>query len=325
MKKKMILLVMVLIATIVMAGCMQMVVDINIHEDMSADISTRVGIATEYYDMVGGDEAFGEMDNMEADGFKSQPYEADGFKGIEISGSVSDITKPNEALSTVSSDTFITVEEKNGKTYVTMDLPMSDLNESFEGGTGGSLEEFAQYGNPDMRIVVTFPYDVTEHNASSVSGKTLTWNLLEVKDGSLHAVVEVPKKGGSLVKGLILAVVVLAIIAITIIVLSKMNKNKKKAASTATFEPNKESTFEANQESTYEANKAPSFDVNNVESAVNDSVEKAEETAADTVKEAENTVADSVEEVETTAYTAEEVEKAVADVLNGTDDDGGVL
>lgn len=224
-RKKAFVIIAILIATTMLSGCIQMVAKVTIHEDMSADIDFKIGIAVEYYGLM--EDA--DMEDMGEPGFTSQPYEEDGFKGIEMKGSIDDITKKNDALEVISDEPFITVKEENGRRVIRLDIPADNISESFAEETGSSIEALAELAEPDMRIVVTFPYDVVEHNATDISGRTLTWNLLEITDENLYAVSEekAAGAGNALIRGLILALVALAIIAVTILILSKRKSAPK--------------------------------------------------------------------------------------------------
>ena len=188
--KKMIAVIMTLLMTVLLSGCVQMVFDINIHEDMSADIQMKVGIAEGFYDMAGGDEALN-MDEAIADGYTVESYNDSGYIGKVVKGKIDDVTKENEVLGELSSGSFITIEESGSKKIIKMSIPSDAITGSLEEEAGISTEDFSLYGKPDMRIIVTFPYEVKEHNASSVDGNTLTWNILEVTDSEMYAVCEV--------------------------------------------------------------------------------------------------------------------------------------
>ncbi|MBO4234870.1 MAG: hypothetical protein J5928_00295 [Firmicutes bacterium] len=228
--KKIIIIALVIAMMITMSGCIQMVLELDIKEDMSANFDMKVGILKEYSDMM--EDMWKDYEGVEKLGYTVAPYEDDDYTGMEVTGKVKDITKQNDISDNFLSDSqavFISYKEEGGKKIVTLDLPVN----SFYGGSEDmSLEEMNEYAKTDIRLVVTFPYDVVEHNATSASGRTLTWDISKMTDDNMHAVAEgkAASVGSKLIKGLLLGVGALAIAGIVVLVLTKSGKKKQTEA-----------------------------------------------------------------------------------------------
>ena len=227
--RRFLILIPILILAFVLSGCIQTVVSLDIKEDLSADVDIKVGIDEDYYDMVGGDSAFSEVNLGESEGFIVSSYSADGFKGMEAKGSVSDLTSGSDALGDMMGNDFIRVgQTSDGKKTIELNVPANSFADGISGTSGYSMEDLSSYGKMDLRLIVTLPYEVKETNATSRSGNTLTWDLLTFEGTEMTAYAE--QGGFAFPIWLIIVIIVAAAAVVAIFLLLHFRKNKQAAA-----------------------------------------------------------------------------------------------
>lgn len=187
--KRILLLTAALMLALFLSGCMQTVVSLDIKEDMSADVSIKMGIDEAYYNMAGGDSVFSNVNKGEAEGFTVSPYSEDGYKGYESKGTVKDITAGQSSiLENLFGPDFIRIETaEDGSRTLDFRAPVSGIENQMAMQSGYSMSELLSSGNPDMRVIITFPFDVEESNATGVSGNTLTWDLFKFEETDMYA------------------------------------------------------------------------------------------------------------------------------------------
>ncbi len=227
--KRFLILIPALIMAMLLSGCIQMVTSLDIKSDMSADIDIRMGILEDFYDQVGGESAFPETDPPE--GFTVTPYTADGYKGFETKGTVDNILAEDSAAGISLGYGFLETGEEGGKKYIKFDMPASNMSGAVSGQTGMSVYELGEYGRTDIRMIVTLPYEIKESNATSVSGRTLTWDLSSFEGDRMYAyAVE-----GGFAFPIWLIIVIIAAAAAVVIVLLLLQKKKKAQALTGQY------------------------------------------------------------------------------------------
>ena len=230
-RKKITIIALVLAMMFMLSGCIQMVLELDLKEDMSAEFDMKLGILKEYSEMM--EDMWADYDEISKLGYTVAPYEKDGYTGMEVTGKVRDITKKNdvsEYFLNEGKEIFIAYKEDGGKKLVTLNLPVNSFYGDTESEEAGmSLEELNSYAKADIRLVVTFPFDVVEHNATDVSGRTLTWDISEMTDSNMYAVAEgvATSVGSKILKGVLLGLGAIAIAGIVILILSKAGKKKR--------------------------------------------------------------------------------------------------
>jgi len=239
MKRKKITIIALLLAMMFMlCGCIQMVLELELKEDMSAEFDMKVGMLNEYSELMEEMKAdmWADYDEMSKLGYTLATYEKDGYTGVEITGNIKDITKENNIAENFFNDSqivFISYKEEDGKKLVALDLPVESFSGVAESEIGMPIEDISGYAKSDIRLIVTFPFDVVEHNATDVSGRTLTWDLSKMTDDNMYAVAEgrddgvAAGVGSKLVRGLLLGLGALAIAGIVILILSMAGKKKR--------------------------------------------------------------------------------------------------
>lgn len=229
--RKALVLVLVLALALVLTGCMQFNVDIKVNSDKSASIDVKEGILSSYYDMVVTDDSnpFSDLqDAADKYGFTVGNYSNSDYKGVELKGTIADVTNPNGAMGEfLAEDNVFKTETVDGKEVITFSCPVSGVTDGITGSANASLESLEEYGKLDLKITVTMPYAVTESNATEVKGNTCTWDLLKFTGSSMTASCKEGKSGGGVGIGLIIGIVAaIAVVAVVIVVLLK----KKPAA-----------------------------------------------------------------------------------------------
>ncbi len=265
MKKKLAVLL-VLMMVFVFSGCMRMSVDLDIHEDGTADFSMLYAMMTDMDSMMGdldlgddsdwsdedydwSDEDYDwsdedlsediateedstalspeEIAELEAEGFTYEVYDQDGYKGYIIKGE----NKPLEEIFFETGATGVDSNEfvitKNGSSYA-IDWTVFDEEEDSEvGEVADYIEPYDGY----MQFVLTLPQAAGANNATEVSedGKTLTWNLLTLNGENVHVEFELPAKaaGGSTA---LIVLVIAAVIAVIIVAVVLTRKKKPQQA-----------------------------------------------------------------------------------------------
>ncbi len=269
MKKKLAVLL-VLMMVFVFSGCMRMSVDLDVHEDGTADFSMLYAMMTDMDSMMGdldlgddsdwSDEDYDwsdedlsedlsediateedsmelsaeEIAELEAEGFTYEVYDQDGYKGYIIKGE----NKPLEEIFSETGATGVDSNEfvitKNGSSYA-IDWTVFDEEENSE--VSEVSDYFEPYGGY-MQFSLTLPQPAGANNATEVSedGKTLTWNLLTLNGENVHAEFELPAKaaGGNTA---LIVLVIAAVIAVIIVAVVLTRKKKPAEAQPVQEQP----------------------------------------------------------------------------------------
>jgi len=202
--RKPLILVIVLVLSILLSGCMKMHVGIIWNEDNSASLSMTVGVATYALSMMDMTEE--DMQKQLRESFEEEAddeeYEIKDFSDSEYTGvivtlKIDDITKTTEDS-----------------------LEHLDFTYREEGGTKiyqvrGTFMDSDIFGDDDMsefeidtRIVITMPGRIVDHNATERSGNKLTW-IQEDPDVSAVVFARSVSGGGMLWLWLVIGGVVL--------------------------------------------------------------------------------------------------------------------
>ncbi|WP_205856334.1 LppM family (lipo)protein [Phytoactinopolyspora endophytica] len=159
--------------------------DLTINEDETVDGTMITGVSSEFISMaeMSDDPAAGDMSGLEdltefnpddfPDGASATPYDDGTYEGQEVTFNGAPLS---EFEGTTDGDLSI---ERQGDEYVVSgtldlsDMDTSDLDEleGMEDVPPGMLDGMMDF---DMRIAVTFPGEVTDHNGE-LDGTTVTW------------------------------------------------------------------------------------------------------------------------------------------------------
>ena len=229
MKRKIAALTLLLVMAVSLSSCMKMEVDITIKNNGKMDAKILYAVSEQVMAMAESDEfGYSEEDlaEMKKNGWKVEEYREDGYFGYVMTQNNVSTKAIRQALANDEGDSSASeMLTKNGSTYV-LDLPLGGLMpESSEDDMFDTMGMLRSFG-ASLKFRITFPSKPISHNATKVSedGKTLEWDLLELKEGeTVHA--EFKAGGGFLRYALIMSAVVLAVCLIGFLGLKK-----KKAA-----------------------------------------------------------------------------------------------
>ena len=151
-------------------------------------------------------------------------------KGINLSDASQYLTNTPDALQSESGS--FSIVNTGTKYTLNWDLRNSDSESSDESDTSSYGDYFKQYDGY-LNFTLTLPCAPISHNATEVSadGKTLTWDLLSLKEQSINAEFDLADAAGGginmlpiIILGIVAVVVVLVIV---ILVVSSRNKKKQ--------------------------------------------------------------------------------------------------
>ena len=232
-----------------LAGCMRFDATIEIQKNGKANLEMIYAALADMGDgaTTSDDELKDSMKELEEKGWKCEKYDQDGYLGfkarmedLSLEDAASNMGGAEDGLELGSSDSPISIT-KDGSNYIFDWKALGDADDegTEDEDTSQYKTYFDQY-NGYMRFNLKLPYKPKEHNAHQVSedGKTLTWNLLEMKKGdSIHVVFSL-SNWTPLIIGLIIALVVIIGIIVAVILM-----NKKKNAPAAFGSSNGGSSF----------------------------------------------------------------------------------
>ena len=219
MKKVICAITSVLLIILLLTGCMQIRIGIDIKNDGKVDLKLFVAISESLSSMAGesADSIFDNVDSFigTSDEYKVQPYEENGYKGYIISREDMTLEDMSETQMSIT---------KQGAKYI-LDWKL-DFGETF-GSYASSMKAMGGFAE----VVVTLPNRSITNNATSVSkdGKTLTWDLTEFKEESIHVeyrIVSPLMRVLNIVIVIVLALIVVLLIFFVAKAIKKHNQNK---------------------------------------------------------------------------------------------------
>ncbi len=226
MKNAMRITALSLLVVATLAGCFKGKVDLTLNEDNTIDGTMLIAIQSGVGESLGmsDDDLLGQLTtdtSDQFDGATTEDYSQDGYIGKVTTFT----SQPLDAFSGTSDGSDIAITREGDLFIVdgTWDTQSADT-QGVDLATLGAEFTFS----------VTFPGGVTESNGT-VSGNTVTWNLLDPPD-TIHA------KGKATEGGLpwlliILAIVAIAVIAAVVTTLLVVRKRRRGAEAAATEAP----------------------------------------------------------------------------------------
>lgn len=248
-------LLIVFMITIFMTGCVKLNANMQIHKDKSMDYRITMAFDKSLSDNFNEQFDDESIENAEKNGFKATEYDDGTMKGYtftkhiknidtvstdkDIKGSL-DVDSNNKYLFTVKKS-FL---KNTYKAKLTTNTDLSNLNlqqnSTFdsqensltENSTNSNLTEdtnttsidYNSMANLDLKFEVTLPHNAINSNASSNSGKKLTWNLLTFKnDDTIEFEFELYNYQNILIIGIIVFIVLILIV----LILNRKGKNNK--------------------------------------------------------------------------------------------------
>lgn len=239
MKKILSLVTIMVIALIVLTGCVDLNYEVKLNRNGTADVAYVYGIDKETLSKMGttAEDLTSEMkQKAETSEYEIEPYSDDkveGFKAKKHVENLSDISLEEAFGSeyvTDSEENQFKVEKKGSKTFYSQNakIDLSNMDSSMASMV-------------TMKYTVKLPTKVGENNASEVSkdGKTLTWNLTagEVNEINFEASSSII---GTIITIVIIALVVIGVTVAVVIVVKKSKKEKSEDKNDSTDNEEKE-------------------------------------------------------------------------------------
>ena len=220
-------------------------IGVEVNEDETGTFTAFVGLDQELRDLMeqSGGEDLSLTEQMTSDvpeGFEVEEYTEDGFEGVKLSADFDSFADLNQQLTETGGGELGATDMVNGFEFThdgdefRFSADVSGVDEGFGdvlGEAGG--EDLLSGFDPslmsdlfEIRFRLTLPGEIKEHNADSIEGNTLTWDLaIDEQRDALTAVSSTA--GGSsmlLIGGAAIAVVALAGVGVV------ASRRRKKAA-----------------------------------------------------------------------------------------------
>lgn len=228
MKKKLLVLLIAIIGVIMLTGCVQFNVTVDVKDDDKVDISCIYATSSAMKEYGGESYLFTpeELENMKNKGWNISEYTSGDYSGYRIERSNIDIDEMSKIKDSVPvgmnfmSDLILF--SKDGRNY-TIDMIPFDSEQRQE------LSSFAEYinmGDGYMTFTVNLPEPAEESNADYVSndGKSYTWDVLNMTNEKIHMVYEAPSSMNILLLIVVIAIAVVLIVVVRRIIVAKRSR-----------------------------------------------------------------------------------------------------
>lgn len=203
----------VLMVLIALTGCVKANITVEITKDGKVNASILYSYSEQlaaYADDMEGSIDANEFKEM---GWNVNPYNEDGYTGYRMNIEGASIKDLGNSSSSLTGDLQV---KKNGSNYKIL-WPISSIKGDIDADTATTIKGAGGY----FTFVLKLPVKPESHNASSVSedGKTLTWDLLSMKDNAIECEFKL-----NLFNPLILICILLVVAAIAAILVLKKKK-----------------------------------------------------------------------------------------------------
>ena len=201
-----------------LTGCGRIYTDVTLHSNDTMDIVMVVAISDQVAEQMGmtPEEMISSSsdDDPPLEGGTEEPYSQDGYTGKQW-------TIEGQPISDKTDGQQFTVVREGDEFVVTGTLDNSTIDMDEVTGMGGSF---------DIRLSVTFPGEVTDHNGT-LEGNTVTWTPADDGDTIFDLYARGNAGGGGLGIWLwvIIGVAVLAVIGVIVGVLVSKSKKRQQA------------------------------------------------------------------------------------------------
>lgn len=247
----------ILIITFFITGCVKMNASMKINKNKSMDYELILAFDKSLIDQTNANFNEDSIKTAENNGFKVTEYNNDsmsGYKFIKHFNNIDSVSTTENIVGSLDVDSnekyiftvkkgFLKNTYKANLTSNSTDLngldpsSLNQTNDLNNNSTTDSLDinniDYSSMSNMDVKFEVTLPYKAVSSNATYVNDKTLTWDLLTLKDKSIEFEFELYNY-----KNIIIVAVVLFIILILIVViLNKTGKHKNNNNDNDTFVP----------------------------------------------------------------------------------------
>lgn len=247
----------ILIITFFITGCVKFNASMKINKNKSMDYELILAFDKSLIDQTNANINENSIKTAENNGFKVSEYNNDsmsGYKFIKHFNNIDSVSTTENIVGSLDVDSnekyiftvkkgFLKNTYKANLTSNNTDLngldpsSLNQINDLNNNSTTDSLDinniDYSSMSNMDVKFEVTLPYKAVSSNATYVNDKTLTWDLLTLKDKSIEFEFELYNY-----KNIIIVAVVLFIILILIVViLNKTGKHKNNNNDNDTFVP----------------------------------------------------------------------------------------
>ena len=236
--KKAMLLVLLLVAAILLSGCLKMQVDIVWNEDNTGTMTMTQSILKGSASIFGmsDDDILNQMKDSytEDEDFTSiETFSDDDYVGIIMTMEIEDVTDNSQDDSFTSQLRFRSEGEGNKRTY---SVSGSISGDEFTGEAG--MEELGvSTDDIEMKMSITMPGTIVSHNAHEQKGNKLTWDLTASDFVKIEAE---SKAGGGFMTILMWILFVLGLLLLAgavILIIMQKSKGSNNAAKDANNAP----------------------------------------------------------------------------------------
>lgn len=224
--KKRILAILLVLLVFLLAGCIKSTISVNVNPDGSGTSKIIMGLSKQYQAMVEQEgtsvkDMFSEASNeFTAQGYTVADYSDDKYVGIALTKEFQNLNDAGlEGLDITVSDTEPKTVKINGNVDTSSELQSQ----------GQDPATLASMGDLEMSFEITLPGPASSHNATSVTGNTYKWDLLQQQNIQLEATLS----GASSTNWLLIGGIVGGVLIIAIIVIIIMLAGRKKKAQMA--------------------------------------------------------------------------------------------
>jgi hypothetical protein len=202
--KKKISIVLLSLLLFLLAGCVKADIGVKVNKDGTADATFLFAVEKQMYSMMKGtaDDPLPDMKSeMESEGFTVEDYEDEeytGYKGTNTFESFEELS-----VDFADTDAPFSFEKEEGffsTKYV--------VKGSFEGEENVPDEEKMFYNQFDLNFNLELPGTIGEHNADSVEGNQMSWELSLIETTDIHA------ESSSVNTGAIILIIAIAVVVI---------------------------------------------------------------------------------------------------------------
>jgi hypothetical protein len=237
--KKVSLLAVFLIISVMLAGCVKWNTNVNVHSDGTADLTQVIGLAKQIANnpqIMDNNEVLPEnkKNQLKKQGFDVQKFTDDKYVGYKLKkhfNSVEDLLKTNMIKDNKDQlvDVKVTVDKGLFKNVTNMKgtimLRMKNDNSSNDLGSGMAS---AILSNAELQFSVTLPNKALSNNADNINGNTYQWNLQMNKKKDVSLSVETPNRTNIMITIAVGVIVILSAVG-TFISRRKQKSNFNKS------------------------------------------------------------------------------------------------
>lgn len=229
--KKIIGIILSILISISLTGCVKGKIHITVNRDKSADVEINFGVDKSLYSLMNSNDPFSNIKtSLEKEGYKVSDFSDDKYKGITGKNHYTDLDKgiSNLKLSdkaVLSGNNSLKIDKGFFFNKYTIDtnIDMSSIASDKDITEDEKKFQDMFINNISMDFIITMPVKAITNNASVISQdkKTYTWNLMPGKNNKISMTIKVPN-----INRIILTAVSAIVFIILLIIIIK-NKNKK--------------------------------------------------------------------------------------------------